>query len=189
MSDETEHSEANGNPANPLPRLQRAALIAEIIAAFAVVLSLVFVGIQLSRNTDELVASSHHQLQFILNDNDNWFKDPEFAALVIRSEQGRSVLTDAEYLQLAYWNGQRLSLCENVFQRRQDGLIDDQMWYAWSNGCASIAENATSREVWQERRKWFAPDFALWFDEQLDALLLVETAASPPAETPGDGAQ
>ena len=135
-----------------------------------------------------MVASSHYQLQFILNDNDNWFKDPKFAALVIRSELGRAALTDAEYLQLAYWNGQRLSLCENVFERRQDGLIDDQMWYAWSNGCASIAQNETSREVWQERREWFAPDFALWFDKQIDAWL-AELAASQPIEALDDGAQ
>lgn len=147
-------------------RLEKAALAAEIVAAAAVVLSLVFVGAQLSRHTNEMVASSHHELLALLNDNDNWFRDAGFAELMLRSDQGREAISEAEYLQLAYWFGQRLSLCENVFERRQDGLVEDGMWHAWSNGCTAINQNPTALAVWEERREWFAPEFARWFDGQ-----------------------
>ncbi|MEO1252419.1 MAG: hypothetical protein AAFW81_08745 [Pseudomonadota bacterium] len=164
---QTSDTKAKTATAPPAPlRLQKAALAAEIVAAAAVVISLIFVGAQLSRHTNEMVASSHHELLALLNDNDNWFQNPEFAALMARSEQGRDALSDTEYLQLAYWFGQRLSLCENVFERRQDGLIEDGMWSAWSNGCAAINQNPTALAAWEERREWFAPAFANWFDAQ-----------------------
>ena len=146
-------------------RLQRAALLAEIIAAVAVVVSLVFVGLQLQRGTEEAIASTHQDLLLILNDNDNWLQDPVFADALLRSEQGRSAVSDMEYLQIAYWVGQRLSLCESVFQRREDNLVDDDMWSAWANGCAAVGDNPTALEVWRERRTWFADNFAAWFDE------------------------
>ena len=166
MADEVEAKEHMTVMPDDLPRLRKAALIAEVIAAAAIVISLVFVGLQLSRHTDEMVASSHHDLLLILNDNDNWFQDPEFAALMLRSEEGPDGLSETEYLQLAYWFGQRLSICENVFERRQDGLIEDSMWYAWSNGCTAINQNPTALRVWKERREWFAPEFAEWLDSR-----------------------
>lgn len=145
--------------------LERAALIAEIVAAAAVVISLVFVGLQLQRSTNEAIASTHQELLVILNDNDNWLRDPVFADALLRSEQGREAISDTEYVQISYWVGQRLIVCENVFERRQDGLVKDDMWAAWASGCAAVGDNATAVEVWRERRTWFADDFADWFDE------------------------
>ncbi|MEM6537346.1 MAG: hypothetical protein AAF668_06405 [Pseudomonadota bacterium] len=145
-------------------RLQRAALIAEIVGALAVVLSLAFVGIQLSRHTDEMVGAAHHELLALLNDNDNWLKDPVFVQTLLRSEEGRDALTETQYLQMEFWFRQRLSLCENVFQRRQDRLVDDDMWSGWSSGCVDVLSNATAREVWRTRGDYFAPDFADWLD-------------------------
>ncbi|GAB5412575.1 MAG: hypothetical protein Cons2KO_01780 [Congregibacter sp.] len=145
-------------------RLQTAAFVAEIVGAFAVVVSLIFVGVQLSRNTAEMIGASHHGLIAILNDNDNWLQDPEFAETLVRSEQGKEALSESEYLQVGYWVGQRLTVCENVYQRRNDDLVSDEMWPAWAAGCKAVMENATAREVWRERRAWFAADFAAWLD-------------------------
>ncbi|MEO1078306.1 MAG: hypothetical protein AAFY29_02035 [Pseudomonadota bacterium] len=147
-------------------RLQKAALIAEIVGACAVVVSLMFVGFQLSRNTAEAIGASHHELIAILNGNDNWLQDPAFADALLRSASGRDAISESEYLQIAYWVGQRLTVCENVYQRRDDGLVDDDMWPAWAAGCADVlVSNNTARVVWEERKSWFAKDFAAWLDE------------------------
>ena len=151
---------------NETDRLQKAALIAEVIGAAAIIVSLIFVGVQLSRNTAEAVGASHHQLIAILNDNDNWLQDPVFADVLLRSESGRDAISDSEYLQVAYWVGQRLTVCENVYQRRDDGLVDDDMWPAWAAGCVVVLRNLTAREVWSERKTWFAKDFATWLDTE-----------------------
>jgi len=151
---------------NDSDHLQRAALIAEIIGAFAVVVSLLFVGFQLSRNTAEAIAASHHELIAITNDNDNWLQDPAFADTLLRAQAGSDNLSESEYLQVAYWVGQRLTVCETVYQRRDDGLVDDDMWPAWAAGCADILLNiSAARDVWEERRSWFAKDFAAWLEQ------------------------
>jgi len=59
MADEVEAKEHMTVMPDDLPRLRKAALIAEVIAAAAIVISLVFVRLQLSRHADEMVASSH----------------------------------------------------------------------------------------------------------------------------------
>ena len=147
-------------------RLQRAALLAEIVGACAVVVSLLFVGFQLSRNTAEAIGASHHELIAILNDNDNWLQDPAFADTLLRSESGRDAISESEYLQIAYWVGQRFTVCENVYQRHDDGLVDDDMWPAWAAGCADVLiSNRTARAVWSERKSWFAADFAAWLED------------------------
>jgi hypothetical protein len=86
---------------------------------------------------------------------------------LLRSEQGRDAITDSEFLQVASWVGQRLTVCENVYQRRDDGLVDDDMWPAWAAGCADVlVSNSTARVVWEERKSWFANDFATWLEQE-----------------------
>jgi hypothetical protein len=152
---------------NGSERLQKAALFAEIIGALAVVISLLFVGFQLSRSTAEAIGASHHQLIALLNGNDDWLKDPVFADTLLRAEQDRDAISDSEFLQVASWVGQRLTVCENVYQRRDDGLVDDDMWPAWAAGCADVlVSNSTARVVWEERKSWFANDFATWLERE-----------------------
>lgn len=155
---------AQSVPRSPY-RLQIAALVAEVVAAIVLVVSLVFVGLQLAKNTQELAGATEYNLLALDNQNRAWFRDPEFVDIVVRAEQGRDSLSHQEFRQFSEWINSVFNVCEHVFYRHQSGLIEDDVWQGWSKGCGAYLEfSLGSRQVWAERKQWFGPDFVAWYD-------------------------
>jgi hypothetical protein len=162
-------------------QLSDAALIAEIASAIAVVLSLIFVAYQLSRNTQALFETNHFSLLEIGRDQQAWLKDPAFADIVLRAESEGGVLTPQEFRQYAEWVDGTLNLCETVYFVRTGGNYPDAFWRAWNVACGELFNNPTARKVWEERRTNFSADFAAWLNGKLEMQsgAPVEDAAPP----------
>ena len=60
--------------------LQDYALAAEIVGAVAVVVSLIYVGVNVNQHTNAIQVANHHALVAMDQATTDWFKDPEFAA-------------------------------------------------------------------------------------------------------------
>lgn len=158
---------AQTEPRSPY-RLQVAALVAEVVAAIALVVSLVFVGLQLAKNTQELAGATEYNLLALDNQNRAWFRDPEFVDIVVRAEQGKGSLSRREFRQFSEWTNSAFNVCEHVFYRHQSGLIEDDVWQGWSKGCGAYLEfSLGSRQVWADRKQWFGPEFVAWYDRFL----------------------
>lgn len=146
-------------------RLQVAALVAEVVAAVALVVSLIFVSLQLAKNTQELAGATAYNLLALDNQNRSWLRDPEFLDIVARAEQDGESLSDLEFRQFSEWMNSVFNVCEHVFYRHKSGLIDEDLWQGWSKGCGAYLEiNVGSRQVWAQRKQWFGPEFVAWYD-------------------------
>lgn len=82
---------------NPgVPWLQDLGSLGELVAAIATIATLVYLAIQIRRNTDAVRASAFQAYQEIRNDFINSVLEPDLSELYIRGMQSRSDLTAAE---------------------------------------------------------------------------------------------
>ena len=150
--------------------LDRIHKIAEIIAAFAIVGSLVFVGIQMNQNTNALRASfiqssieswNTHAMEMASNDdlmtsfNDGLY--PEVIEKVGARNTSQS--------QFSMWINASLRTTETLFLQWQSGHLPDDIWYGYHAGLlTSFASNRAFSNAWSVGKNRFSLSFRAYVD-------------------------
>jgi len=121
-------------------RLSEWSQIADIVAAIAVVISLLFVGLQVRDNTEALRSQNERALVNALETLKlSRVTDAGFADMMYRAETGgelsdldRSRIRAMAFLYLDNW--------EQAFHDHQKGLIDPDIWQAFDNWLSMRAQ-------------------------------------------------
>ena len=138
--------------------------IFEIVGIVSVVGSLLFVGIEINQNTtavrgatQQAVSSQVAEMYRIVAENER------IALLLSQSFKGISKkdLSESDYVSL--WNFQMMGLrrIENIYLQYKNGLLTED---AFSRIGMGIYRTKIVREIWEERRGDFEPDFADFFE-------------------------
>lgn len=104
--------------------------LADIIAAVAIVLSLIFVGYELHQNRTQAELSNWRDLLQTLVDYKGLTQDPAFAEFVTRAHADYEVLSEAEKLRFGLYLEQGVHILGNFLKhnsalpRKLDGLED-----------------------------------------------------------------
>jgi hypothetical protein len=136
------------------------ASIAEIIASIAVVISLLFIGVQIHKNTKEIRASQSNDLYDAI-------REVELAVLsnshlmdaVDKGMEGRrSEMSEEEIVYFRNYLVQSFTIWEQAYSRANDGLMSSEDYRGWEGNFAEyIRRGVTPEDL----------DFVLpWFDEQ-----------------------
>ena len=109
-------------------RLSEWAHIAEMIGAIAVVISLLYVGVQVGNNTREIRAANRQQLVGRSHTaTTGWAADPQLAAILARATEGDS-LTLSETIQYGYVIRAVLYDVQEAYLLNQEGRLGDAYW-------------------------------------------------------------
>ena len=107
------------------------ASVAEIIAAFAVVLSLVFVGVQIRASTRAAQAAAYQDLNAIEIDMlYDLGKDPVLAARYNRAWLAPTALSSEEVLSAQYLRLSTMRLWEAFYLQYRSGSLSEEAWAA-----------------------------------------------------------
>jgi len=142
-------------------RLQNYALMAEIVGAVGVVLSLIFVGIQLKGNSDILAA----QAVFDLRESNSLMvrdliSDPEFSDVIYRGYDDYELLTDLEKWRFEFWVTEVLTHRMTAWKYAEEGLLDAEEIETWQTSTCSILALPSARMVWEKGDDtWIRADF------------------------------
>ena len=142
--------------------------IFEVVGLLSVIGSLLFVGIEINQNTtavrgatQQAVSSQVAEMYRIVAEN------KRMAYLLSQSFKGISKddLDESDYVSL--WNFQMMGLrrIENIYLQYKNGLLTED---AFSRIGMGIYRTKIVREIWDERREDFEPDFADFFEELRD---------------------
>jgi hypothetical protein len=105
--------------------------IAEIFASIVLVLSVIYVGLELDRNTKATQSSSWQGIIDKMNDLDAAeASDPEFASIIMRGETAANSLTAAEEWRFDRMAQARLGQLEFAFLALNDGTLGQYHWGA-----------------------------------------------------------
>ena len=153
---ELEHS-----PAGRGRRLQEYALIAEIVGGAAVVVSLVFVGIQLRANANVLEAQAVFDLR---EANGSLVRDltgnRELSEVLYRGYNDYASLSDLERWRFGLWVNEVLRIRLLAWEYGQRGLLEEEEFESWQTvTCDYLSAYPGARAVWDAGGAYLRSDF------------------------------
>lgn len=155
--------------------LKKWAAIAEIIAAVAVIVSLVFVVQSINQNTAAVQSTNDnfiYELQYARTRD--IVSSPGMAEIYLKIRRGEE-LTAIEQERF-YWDKlQELSLWELGFNRNRDGLYATDIWQSWNHYYETEFISQYPKEWWEEARYFYMQDF----QDHVDAAYAAKANGNP----------
>ena len=109
--------------------LKEYALIAEIISGIAIIISLIFVGIQIKRNTKATQASTFQAIaELDINMLLNFGSSKELAKLISTFRDNPDSLTEEEQNHGFYLFGAEVRHVENLFLQYENQMLSEKHW-------------------------------------------------------------
>jgi hypothetical protein len=138
---------------------------AQIIGSTAVVTSLVFLGLELRRNTKVTRAASHHAVTASLNNlNMFWAGDAEATRIWLAGLNDRNALSPEERWRFDSILRSYLHICETMFVQAVLGAGDDGIVMAEENGIRQIFSSQSARDWWKDNPFGFSSAFRAYID-------------------------
>jgi hypothetical protein len=135
--------------------------LAQIIAAIGVVVSLLYLAVQIRGNTKIASAQARHAIsEFVLRIS---IFRAEHADRFAKLESGAE-LTDGDR-QFQYWTHVQFLLhAETYFHHHHLGLMPDAHWRGYTKFITRYVQSPGFNEVWTDIGPAFSEDFARWLD-------------------------
>ena len=137
----------------------------ELISAGGVILSLIFVGLQVRENTKAVRSATVTALtdQSLLA-NELLITVPELREGYWKAAQGRADLTRAEQATLSTWMAMQLRIAENRYRQNQLGTLRGDLVAGGRSPALSLP---FFRAYWSARREFHPADFGAFVDREL----------------------
>ena len=151
--------------------LDQAALIAEIIGGIAVLATLIFLVIELRRNTEATrSATQQTQVDSIVAVNLSVANDPMLALLITKGNEDYASLTNSEELQLQTYYVNYFNLWHSAYWNSRKKLLDASGYEIWNVGCTSLLRNqGSSREAWAVWKSLYDEKFRTHVDRIIES--------------------
>ena len=143
-----------------MEKLQRWGVIAEIAAAIAVVLSIIYLGLGVRANTSAVQSQIGQGILELTNEaNFQIAGDAQLADLFLRAEEDLDKITDADRLQFSRFISSELNIWEHAFYSYDNGTMNEKVWKAYNVSFRSIFCQESSNRIWREIERWFGAEF------------------------------
>ena len=144
-------------------KLQRYSLVAEILGGLAVVLSIIYLAVEIQSNTHAIQTQSHQGLLELLNELA--YMRFENADLMLKGDGNYEELNESERYQYTELWSARLNIYEQAFNAYSSGTLSKELWQAWNgDGQRRRTCMESSQRIWVQLADGFTPDFQLHMD-------------------------
>ena len=139
--------------------------VGEIVGACGVILSLVYLAIQIRQNSNSTKSAAGQSILIMLNEAANiGASSPENARIIIRGQTDFDSLTEDQKLQFALWMISFFRSLDLAFQNYSKGLIEESAWRGYAFQLESFMSSPSVRRVWLARRELFSDDFRTYVE-------------------------
>jgi hypothetical protein len=150
-------------------RLADLAHLAEIVGAFAVVVSLVYVGIQVNDGVGASRSASVNDANVALQ---SWYlevgSNEQTSNLFYRGLMSHEALPNEEEFQfLMIFHGVFLAF-QNSYWLAEEGTLDPELLEALTAAILGVKDTPGMQRYWRQRRSYLNASFALYVDELLE---------------------
>ena len=147
---------------------------AEMVAAIAVVLSLIFVGLEIQQNNEIQKQMATRSLARDWSNAVASYQDPEISCLWLRLMTDRNNLTgrEANQIETALWRIYKVY--EEFHYQSEQGMIDESVWGGFQRTNLIAVSNEGFRAWYKIYGKTFSTRFQRYMDE-----LIATTPVNP----------
>lgn len=143
-----------------MEKLQKWSLIAEIAAAIAVVLSIIYLAVEVQRNTSAIRTQTHQGLLELSNYNNIEFvTNPEMADLIFRGDRNFDELTDVEQSRYRFFIQSENNIWEHAFNSHLNGTMDSRTWEGYDVSYRRNFCKKSGNIVWRQMEQDFGAEF------------------------------
>ncbi|MEM7282505.1 MAG: hypothetical protein AAF438_12845 [Pseudomonadota bacterium] len=148
--------------------LQQAANLGEIVAAIAVIITLIYLVVETRRNTrqlrqqtiENLNAKRFDFLQVLIDDS-------EVSKIVVTALSGQYTLPARDYFRFGMYLYSLFVSLELAHEKRQLGHLSDQQWAAWCEAVDWWLRTPGVRTWWEGKPEGFTKAFRNHIDSQM----------------------
>ena len=142
-------------------RLEYVATVAEIVAAVGVMISVIYLAIQIDGSNKELraqsyndaIANIHEPLELLV-------QDAELSEIIRKGNLDPDSLTDAELYRFLRWHLLRFDAYEYTYYANMNDSITPELWLGMDSSFSNdIREYPGIRRFWNEYQHAFAEPF------------------------------
>ena len=150
--------------------LDRFHKISEIVAAFALVASLLFVGVQISQNTDATrVSNAQAAFQTWSEQGLAVAASDSLSQILIDSmyPEARTALSvNTDYMRLQNYQAAVLKTNEVLFLQWKNGHLSDDVWHGYRSTLVwMFASYEGLNQLWGQLRGTYSPEFVAHIDQ------------------------
>lgn len=144
--------------------LNTIATVANIFASCAVVLTLVFIGIQLKQNAElTRMAAAQTSAQLLSTNLGRIIENGDLAELITK-EGAPDCWNRAERLRVTNFLSASFRHFEVLHTHRRFGVFEEELWVGTEARLRDSLSTPTIREWWQELKPFYARSFAAYVD-------------------------
>lgn len=162
--------------------------IGQTIAVVAILISLVFVGLQVRQaNLSMRNAARSRHAEKLQQFSRMMAESPDLGELWMKGAEGLDRLTDAERLRFVNVFTYMLRVLEELFFQFEDGLLDEDIWSANTRIMVDVYALDGVKEAWMTRRHLFTARFREFLERRVTEdkpMPLYKADSAPPAEQP-----
>ncbi|MEZ6013326.1 MAG: hypothetical protein R3C08_15815 [Hyphomonas sp.] len=164
--------------------LETVATVANIFASAAVVLTLVFIGIQLKQNAElTRMAAAQTSAQLLSTNLGRIIENPDLAELITREGAPES-WNRAERLRVSNFLSASFRHYEVLHTHRRFGVFEEELWGGTEARLRDSLDSAPIRDWWRESKAFYAKSFVAYVDEIAAEWEAIEAIAGMAAAAP-----
>lgn len=137
--------------------------LGEFVSALAVVVSVLYLAIQIRQNTRSLRAQAHQSITtHIAELNRTIVENDEVAEILERGLEDPTVLTPAEARRFNAYNSARFRHYDNLYYQYRVGVREDSQWSGFSSMLRFHFMQAGLRRWWNDSTAFYSPEFVAY---------------------------
>ena len=156
--------------------------IGELVGAIGVILTLIYLAIQIRHNTRAVRLETAHNIMEEIRDLYSLMAEHgELADLINRAATDYESITGQEKVRWYALNMNFIRSLENGHIQWQEGALDSRVWYGMKRQSSDYTRLPGFAEFWANRKHWFSEEF----QEFMGAEIMGESL-KPRAPMPGE---
>jgi hypothetical protein len=141
--------------------------VGELVGGLAVVVSLVYVGLQIRQSTNASRAATAQAFAKQYSDLNQMIADPELGEIFIRGLQGLGTLSLGEQASFMAIISSISRTIESFYFQKDKGELDARLFEGWLLQYLDLHANPGVAEFWRMRSHQYSTDFVEYLDNRL----------------------
>lgn len=144
--------------------------IGELLGALVVIVTLVYLAIQLRENTRMLrISAADRALAFVLEFTGDLARDEEFSQLLTHGAEDWENLSESERVRMAYVFFRMFKIFENIHYLYTIGYLEEETWLSWKILLIMYAQGQGGKFYLSTRKPLFSKRFLDMIDSEVSA--------------------
>lgn len=140
--------------------------LGEFVSGLAVVISVLYLAIQIRQNTRSLRAQAHQSITTHIAELNRTIVEHEGVAEILeRGLEDPTVLTPAEARQFNAYNSARFRHYDNLYYQFRVGVLEPSQWAGFSAMLRFHFMQAGLRRWWNDSTAFYSPEFVAYCEK------------------------